>query len=282
MNNLSYHCYGQPEQLYIETVQRDSPYSMTSEHFHPYYEMYYLHSGSRVYFIHDQTYSLQQGDLVLINKHILHKTLQGSSLAHQRTVLHFNETFFAHLDENMRQYALSPFKVPGMVLRFPQTEQPAIQLLIKKMIEETRQKKEGFERLFSIYLEELIFLCARAADGSALVSAQSNTTVHGKIFKIVRHINEHYGEDLNLSRLAQQFYISPYYLSRTFKDATGFTYTDYITLTRIKAAQRLLANTAHSISDISQMVGFDNFSHFGKTFKRITKLSPRDYRKTMS
>lgn len=88
-------------------------------------------------------------------------------------------------------------------------------------------------------------------------------------------INESYAEPLSLQGLAERFYVSPYHLSRTFKEATGFTFTDYVNLTRIKEAQRLLRETALSVTEVAAASGFDNFSHFGKTFKNITLLTPR-------
>jgi transcriptional regulator GlxA family with amidase domain len=53
-------------------------------------------------------------------------------------------------------------------------------------------------------------------------------------------------------------------------------------LTRVKEAQRLLRESELTVSAVAERVGFDNFSHFGKTFKKISSVSPREYRKSMS
>jgi transcriptional regulator GlxA family with amidase domain len=50
-------------------------------------------------------------------------------------------------------------------------------------------------------------------------------------------------------------------------------------MVRIREAQRLLRETELSITEIAERVGFDNYSHFGKMFKRITSVAPRDYRR---
>ncbi|WP_343044588.1 helix-turn-helix domain-containing protein [Saccharibacillus qingshengii] len=55
-------------------------------------------------------------------------------------------------------------------------------------------------------------------------------------------------------------------------------FAEYVNLTRIREAQRLLRETRHSVTLVSELAGFDNFSHFGKMFKRLSGVSPREYR----
>ena len=276
---LHYNTFGNPYELYVENVKRSGPFTMTDEHYHPYYEIYYLHTGNRLYFIHDQTYSVEQGDLVFINKHILHKTLQAASTSHERTVIHFNEAIADHLTKPLQELILLPFQRDGFVLRLPYQQQLAVDQLIRKMIIEIDLKEPGYELIPVLAVQELLVIVSRNLQDALLVPAQSESAIHGKIFEIVRHINGHFSETLRLNDLAKLYYISPHYLSRIFKAVTGFTFSDYVVLTRVKEAQRLLQETSYSISDIAMQVGFDNFSHFGKSFKRVTLLSPREYRK---
>ena len=79
--------------------------------------------------------------------------------------------------------------------------------------------------------------------------------------------------------LSETFFISPYYLSRTFKAVTGFTLIEYVNLTRIKQAQRLLKETDHKIIDIAEAVGFESIGHFDRIFKKIAATTPMTYRK---
>ncbi|WP_424767223.1 AraC family transcriptional regulator [Paenibacillus sp. sgz302251] len=52
--------------------------------------------------------------------------------------------------------------------------------------------------------------------------------MHAKISEVVRHIKAHFAEPLRLDAIAEHFFISPFYLSRMFKEITGFTFSDYI------------------------------------------------------
>ncbi|MEG0502950.1 MAG: helix-turn-helix transcriptional regulator [Cellulosilyticaceae bacterium] len=75
------------------------------------------------------------------------------------------------------------------------------------------------------------------------------------------------------------FYISPYYLSRTFKEGTGFNMINYLNYIRVKNAKVLLDGTSRAITDISQEVGFESTTHFDRVFKEIEGISPLKYRK---
>ncbi len=70
--------------FYVEYVKRTSPFTMVSNHFHPYYEIYILLSGTRIYFVKDSTYAIEAGDLVFIDKHEVHKTLHAGQSEHER------------------------------------------------------------------------------------------------------------------------------------------------------------------------------------------------------
>jgi hypothetical protein len=120
--------YGDPAQLYVEYMRRTELYTMDYDHYHDYYEMYYMLSGQRLYFIRDRTYSVEQGDLVFINKHELHKTMHaGGSPSHERVILHFTDVFFEALAANHGDLLRSPFLQAGHIVRLPpgQTTAPA-------------------------------------------------------------------------------------------------------------------------------------------------------------
>lgn len=70
----------------------------------------------------------------------------------------------------------------------------------------------------------------------------------------------------------------PSYFSHHFKKLTGQSFSLYLTDMRIKKAKDFLANTAMSIDEISEKVGFQNRNYFSAVFKRTTGISPAKYR----
>ena len=61
--------------LHIEYDRRIGYFSMTDDHLHDHYELYYLLSGERIYFIKDRTYRVKAGDLVFVDRNTVHKNI---------------------------------------------------------------------------------------------------------------------------------------------------------------------------------------------------------------
>ena len=96
-----------------------------------------------------------------------------------------------------------------------------------------------------------------------------------QIFQYV-HNNFQYG--VNLSKLAEQMYVSTSTLSRFFKKQTGIYFADYVNQTRIRYAMQELLYTEKNIMKIAVDCGFSNASVFSKLFKDIYNMTPSDYR----
>lgn len=105
-----------------------------------------------------------------------------------------------------------------------------------------------------------------------------NDTSNNKILEIQRYIDKHYSENILINELSKKFYISSCYLSHKFKDITGLSPKQYLSLTRLKNASLLLINTNLSISEISSKVGFNDVNNFIKKFKEAYGVLPNHYR----
>ena len=97
-----------------------------------------------------------------------------------------------------------------------------------------------------------------------------------KIIDILKYINENLEKKLNLDLLEAKFHISKYYLCHLFKINTGFTVIEYIIYKRIMKAEELLLS-GMPIIDISNQVGFGDYTNFYKSFKKVLGVSPRKY-----
>lgn len=121
--------------------------------------------------------------------------------------------------------------------------------------------------------------CTRALVQQTQDMAQSSAASADHIVSSVQaYISAHYGEQLSLDQLAQQFYLSSSYLSRLFKRETGTTLTTYLQNVRIEAAKNLLRTTALKSYEVAERVGINDPVYFSRIFKKITGLKPKDYR----
>jgi AraC-like DNA-binding protein len=271
--------YGGTPLFTINHTKRSARFNMSSNHFHDYFEMYYLFEGERNYFIKDKIYRVSKGDLVFINEYDLHKTTAtGGPPGHERAVIYFRKEFFGEHQALLHSPA-SPFKNGFPVVTLQAQEQQYVESLLEKITTEFTLRRTNFEVCLQALALELFIFVLRCCEKTTNRPIESEKVLHSRVSDIVRFINENYGSRLTLAALSSQFYISPYYLSRIFKSATGFSFVEYITTIRIREAQKLLRETDRKISHISETVGFEDFAHFGRIFKKITQSTPMQYRK---
>jgi len=100
-----------------------------------------------------------------------------------------------------------------------------------------------------------------------------------QIEETVRYINAHYSENLKLKDMAERVYISPQYLSGLFKKEMNMTISDYIAKIRMERAKELLKDTGLSIGEIAEKTGYKDIRHFSTMFKRLTGLTPSEFRR---
>lgn len=112
-------------------------------------------------------------------------------------------------------------------------------------------------------------------------SRENELTKPGELVsKVENYINSNYLEDLSLVTVAQIFYISPIYLSQTFKKQTGQLYLDYVTQVKINAAKKMLLTTDLMVYEIAERLHYKDSKYFSRLFEKKTGKKPSEFRKT--
>lgn len=266
----------------LEFDRRTGPYSMNNNHYHFQYEVFYLFQGERNYFVKDTAYHIRPGDLVMVDSNALHKTSESGRPNHERIVVYYSPGFFDTLRPDEQELLLAPFTRHTPVIRLNLQEKMQVESLLYAMLDEMKEQAPGHALQLQSVTAELLIYIARTVQKRGIQPDDPASPSQRKVTEIVRHINQHYGESLQLDDIAEAFYISKSHLSRSFKKVTGFGYTEYVNLIRIREAERLLRETGWSVTLIAEHCGFDSLTHFGKVFKSISRVPPRDYRKLHS
>ncbi|MBO9596581.1 MAG: response regulator [Cohnella sp.] len=146
-------------------------------------------------------------------------------------------------------------------------------------VQEALDSQQWDERMATRSLNHFKSWCRRVVQSSmeALFAEQAYSP--DIIRKITAYIDDHLAEEFTRQQIAEFVHFNPAYLSRLFKREIGASLTDYILAKRIEKAKRLLATTRMKISDIAAAVGYDNIPYFSRKFKRVTNLTPFEYRK---
>ncbi|MEX1029355.1 MAG: response regulator [Paenibacillaceae bacterium] len=96
-----------------------------------------------------------------------------------------------------------------------------------------------------------------------------------------RFIDNHLSQEISLEEVAEKLGITPTYFSYLFKKMNGETFIQYRIRKRMMLAKSLIEIPHYRIIDIAKEVGYEDYPHFSKTFKKITGFSPSEYRTMM-
>ncbi len=99
------------------------------------------------------------------------------------------------------------------------------------------------------------------------------------IKKALAYIHEHYCEDISLKLVSQQVFLNTWYFSELFKKEVGKSFTDYMLNLRIGKAKSLIEDKKLPLYQIAYMVGINGPGYFSQVFRRLTGMSPKEYRK---
>lgn len=267
---------------YIKT-NGASPLYMLNNHYHKSYEIYYLLSGEKYYFIKDKTYNIKAGDIVLINSYDLHRTSLVNNHDSERILVSLTENFIGFIKNYYPDMDLmSCFKKDMPVLRLKGNDSAYIKEHLYKMLNFYNETSKNISKINELYLKtmsvELLILLNKFADYTEPEIFEHPSIVHKKISDVIIFINKNYMNEHSLESISSQFNISKFYFARLFKEITGLTFIDYLNVIRLKAAQKLLTKTNFSISRISNEVGYSDASYFCRVFKKYCNFSPVKYR----
>lgn len=270
----------------INTINTDYFPSHYPLHWHKYAEIIALPENSSpkqlpIIKINQDTYTLKPGDLLLLWPGEIHEIINNKDklllgLQFPGTIL--NELpDFAPFVNLFRSFHLISIE----------TEEQLARSLMKHMqqIFALQEKKEMFSDVrTSICLHELFidfgtYLHETLQKDFQELNAQPDKTLE-KINLACTYIQQNCEQALTLNMVAEHVGFSTYYLSRLFKQITSYSFVEYLTWQRIKLAQRLLADSQLSITEVSYQAGFKSISTFNRVFQQYLGCSPRDYRKS--
>ena len=149
---------------------------------------------------------------------------------------------------------------------------------IQKFLDDSGNKKKNIGHLNSIESIKLWFN-TNIIEILEYVKTKQNSDDIKVIDKIKKYIRENYGNDITLNLLAGKFYLNPSYLSELFKVETKQNFLEYLTQVRIEKSIELLCDSRLKVYQISSMVGYESSTHFYKIFKKVTSITPNEYRK---
>ena len=230
-------------------------------HYHPDFEVYYLTDGICRYFIHNKTYRLTAGDIVVIPPGFIHKVIYESD-SHSRMLFNCTADFIPP----------SVHKVLHRITYFAQTPETAksIASVYRKIREAAAKPDEFWEDSLRCFVSQLFLFMAKSS-----VHPISRPVGSPFVEKAIDYIRANYMYRLTLPETAGHCAVSPEHLSRVFKRETGFGFNEYLNLYRLKKAESILkSGHVGSISQVASLCGFSDSNYFSNAYKKMYGITP--------
>jgi len=241
----------------------------TISHFHDVHEMYYLVKGSTRYFIGSEIFVLNAGEIAFVPKGVFHSTTNEHKTEQERILLEFDDEF---VGENYAPYIRSLSQNKHVI--FPSNEINRIEEILNKIAEESLKANHDYEEMQKLYLRELLILISRyRLRGNKSKSSDSFFLVESAM----KYISENVDSDLSLEALSKKYSISPNHLSKQFKNISGITLSEYINISRVSAAEKILKNSRMPITGVATACGFNDSNYFAAVFKKYKGVTPKKY-----
>lgn len=262
-------------------------------HAHDYTQIWYVTRGKCEHYVEGQLNIVNAGDAFLIQPQMNHQTIlcRDSSAISCDVAL---EDIFPPKNAGTEPNSLSSIlNMMSMTVFFQDSKsrQPRftfhsgtkmqIDRLFHELLHEYQQELPCYADMLRIKIQELLLLFVREFVSSPEYQDADATyqRYNSSINTAIRYIDEHFSEALSLEDACRLSMMSRTYFCYLFKLITKQTFVEYLTERRIAEAMRLLEHSSLSVLDISQSTGFNDVTHFSRTFKKQTGMSPSNYRK---
>ncbi|MCQ6560676.1 AraC family transcriptional regulator [Paenibacillus mendelii] len=166
-------------------------------------------------------------------------------------------------------------------LHISKSKQLLVEHLLQDIQDEFEHREAGYEFAVRISLIKLLIMIDREfRKGRRKPARQPSLANQHPIDEVKRYIYDNFSQDIPLEHGAMIANMAPAYFSHIFKKETGQTFIDFMNEVRIERAMELIRQDSHTITHIGFQVGFHHLSHFIRTFKKRTGITPTEYKKT--
>ena len=250
----------------------DAQGTRTDYHFHEFYKIVALRSGSGGYCIEDRRFLLETGDVVLIPGRCVHRPEFDSGMPYERTIIYIDPAFLME-NSTLNCDLMQAFPEGGLVLRPQSDAVNKLFRLVDELENELNTDDYGQEILCRSALLRLLIQLIRLRKDPQRFSPKSEVRATGRIREIQRYLDTHLEESVSIDVLAERFYISKYHMMRQFREQTGQSVHAYLTERRLFLARERIRQ-GMSATDSCFQSGFGSYSAFVRAYTRRFGTTP--------
>jgi len=247
-------------------------------HFHPEYEIVYVEAETGVRHVGDHISKYEGSDLVFIGPNIPHLNFDyGVKTIAETVVIQMKEHFLGHSFFALPEIAAinDLFERAKVGIAFYGTTKRMVGEKLKQIpslphFQQLVELLQVFQQLATS--EEYTLLHSRPIANASILKEQQ------RLHKIYHFIETNYQKDIDVNKVAALTNLTTAAFCRYFKKTTHLTFTDFLNQYRINQAKKLLLHDKN-VTESCYESGFENLSHFNKTFKKVAGENPSQFKK---
>lgn len=247
-------------------------------HIHTYfYEIHFLIRGNAEFAVEGMRKKLEHGDVTVIPPGEIHRPYINDNSEYERVVFHISEKLLAELS-TPRTNLQSMFKKAEMhFIHFTEAELNDFLLYMKRVNENVDNPNlPGADILQQSYLNIILMQLLDKLQVAGGNSNEKYAELSPVIGAALDYIKIHLTEDISVQSIADYLNISRSYLSRIFKERTGYTLWNYVISKRLILSQKLIME-GRSVTEACFDSGFRDYAHFIKSFSGTFGVPPKKY-----
>lgn len=248
----------------------------TAFHYHEFHKLVFFLDGSGNYIVEGRNHALRPYDIVLVREGAIHKAQIDAAQPYERIILYISPEFLrAQSSESCSLDACfrAATERRSFVLR-PNPDRRAALMRLLTALETAGQRAEYGHDL----LERALLIQLMVELGRGLLDEEyryvPSENCNDKTAKILEYLNAHVTENVSIDRLAEQFYLSKYYMMRLFREETGFTIHAYLSDKRLRLARELIVQGMPA-TEACYRCGYRDYSAFSRAYKKRFASSPK-------
>ena len=242
-------------------------------HYHEFYKVLLLVSGSGYYSVEGRRYAIQPGDVVLVGSHAVHRPEFEPGMAYERIILYLSPEF-------LRRYSTADCDLTecfrgdrGHVLRPGEGERKKLFSLASSLERELAGEEYGRMILSSALVLRILVRIGRSLRKQELSAPGPVTAENERVRDLLRYLDRHLTEDITIDDLAERFYLSKYHMMRLFREETGQSIYGYLTQQRLIHARALITGGMRS-TEAAFRCGFSTYSSFTRAYGKQFGATP--------
>lgn len=246
---------------------------MVDYHYHEFCKLLLLVSGKGNYVVEGQRYRLQPGDAVLIGSRSVHRPELEDGSVYERIIIYIAPAFLEKTsteDCNLTEIFSGKW---GPVLRMKESRRRKVFAMAEGLEKELATEAYGREILSSSALLRLLVELGRSLQQTDSQKLEPVMPKNPRVLEMMRYIEEHLSEDLDVDTLAEAFYISKYHMMRLFHREVGTTIHSYLSQRRLLHAKELIGNGMRA-TEACYRSGFRSYSSFTRAYGKYFGTTP--------